>query len=284
MRKALAQNPNMLRALLTFSITLIVLLAYIVYGATLDSGAYVYRTRMSASSASSLDDGLTLVANGTDDDGAWWTWTFSTRTTNLSWVNVTVVDGPHDGSLSLANPNAGYWSHALLGDADAVGFACREADREASIECDLAENHSRVLGTGGDGWIIGLASLTQPLSGEGSLFAENEAEAEARAKSLVDQRHASGGWRVTVRGEAGIAPEGMIVNATWVNHDWDGIEPFAVAPGVELIWGLTAVAGTLTLLMVPLIAVYLAAQAREKRQAAELQAAAAAAAPPSDDE
>ena len=44
MQKALAQNPNLLRTLLGLSFTLIFLLGYAVYGATVSPSYYVYET------------------------------------------------------------------------------------------------------------------------------------------------------------------------------------------------------------------------------------------------
>lgn len=279
MRKALAQNPNMLRALLTFSFTLILLLAYIVYGATLDSGAWVYRTEMTETSQDTADGSLVLVANGSDGETSWWAWEVTTRTTNLSWVNVTVTDGPVRGEVSLLNAGATFWSHPSLGVEDVDAFNCKDDDRGAAEACIERENHTMALDSSGAARLLGLASLKQPLSGEGSVFAEDEAEATGTAQALIEDRHRRGQWRIVVAGDAGLAPEGMEVNVSWVNHDWGGVEPFEVEPGVELLWSLTAVAGTLTMLMLPLILVYISAQARDKRMAAELAEAAAAAQP-----
>ena len=44
MKKALAQNPNLLRTLIGLSLTLIVLLSYAVYGATISPSYYIYET------------------------------------------------------------------------------------------------------------------------------------------------------------------------------------------------------------------------------------------------
>ena len=52
MQKALAQNPNLLRTLLGLSFTLIFLLAYAVYGATISPSYYVYET----DNTSTVDD------------------------------------------------------------------------------------------------------------------------------------------------------------------------------------------------------------------------------------
>jgi len=44
MKKALAQNPNLLRTLMGLSVTLILLLSYAVYGATVSPSYYLYTT------------------------------------------------------------------------------------------------------------------------------------------------------------------------------------------------------------------------------------------------
>ena len=44
MRKALAQNPNLLRTLVGLSVTLIFMLSYAVYGATVSPSVYIYKT------------------------------------------------------------------------------------------------------------------------------------------------------------------------------------------------------------------------------------------------
>ena len=69
MRKALAQNPNLLRTLIGLSFTLVFVLSYAVYGATIDTEYYVYSTERNESSAE-----LTLLHKDVsqDDDGNEW--------------------------------------------------------------------------------------------------------------------------------------------------------------------------------------------------------------------
>ena len=52
MRKALAQNPNLLRTLIGMGLTLIFLLAYAVYGATIDTEVYIYNSTATEESVS----------------------------------------------------------------------------------------------------------------------------------------------------------------------------------------------------------------------------------------
>ena len=48
MKKALAQNLNLLRTLIGLSLTLIVLLSYAVYGTTISPSYYIYETDATA--------------------------------------------------------------------------------------------------------------------------------------------------------------------------------------------------------------------------------------------
>ena len=45
MKKALAQNPNLLRTLIGLSVTLIFMLSYAVYGATVSPSVYILPNR-----------------------------------------------------------------------------------------------------------------------------------------------------------------------------------------------------------------------------------------------
>ena len=59
MRKALAQNPNLLRTLIGMGLTLIFLLAYAVYGATIETEVYIYESN-SIESQVSLESEVTV--------------------------------------------------------------------------------------------------------------------------------------------------------------------------------------------------------------------------------
>ena len=58
MKKALAQNPNMLRTMIGLGLTLIVILSYAVYGATIDSSYYLYHTSNEHVEHEAIDQGL----------------------------------------------------------------------------------------------------------------------------------------------------------------------------------------------------------------------------------
>ena len=61
MRRALSQNPNMLRTIIGLGLTLVLILSYAVYSATLDSAFYLAETSNVESSLDIIEDS----SNGT---------------------------------------------------------------------------------------------------------------------------------------------------------------------------------------------------------------------------
>ena len=94
------QNPNMIRTLLILSFTLIFLLAYAVYGATSDSGYYLYSTEKNDTSPE-----LSSVGNNPSfqNGKTVWVWEFETNTTNLTWVNISVSGAYENSELKVIN-------------------------------------------------------------------------------------------------------------------------------------------------------------------------------------
>ena len=89
MRKALSQNPNMLRTIVGLGMTLILILSYAVYSATLDSGYYL---------ATTTNDAREVVVSEDPENGSY---TFSTEDA-ISWINISIDNAllPHNGSYS----------------------------------------------------------------------------------------------------------------------------------------------------------------------------------------
>ena len=114
------QNPNMIRTLLLLSFTLIFLLAYAVYGATSNSGYYLYESEKNTTSPE-----LSVIGNSPDyqNGKTVWLWEFETSTTNLTWVNVTVNGAYEKSNLKVINVDGSFWSHPELGDIDS-DFNC----------------------------------------------------------------------------------------------------------------------------------------------------------------
>ena len=75
MKKALAQNPNLLRTLIGLSMTLIFMLSYAVYGATVSPSVYIYKTQPSVDiyNASEADQDV-LRTYDADDNTTTWAW------------------------------------------------------------------------------------------------------------------------------------------------------------------------------------------------------------------
>ena len=84
MQKALAQNPNLLRTLLGLSFTLIFLLGYAVYGATISPSYYLYTTE---TETTIHDTNEPTKLYDEDNNVTNWRWTFTADGDNLTWVN-----------------------------------------------------------------------------------------------------------------------------------------------------------------------------------------------------
>ena len=93
MKKALAQNPNMLRTMIGLGLTLIVILSYAVYGATIDSSYYMYHTSNEGVGHDPIDQGLS-------EDNTTQQWTFTTNRATTS-LNVTIDGVEQDDTLTL---------------------------------------------------------------------------------------------------------------------------------------------------------------------------------------
>ena len=74
MQKALAQNPNLLRTLLGLSFTLIFMLAYAVYGATISPSYYLYTTDTETTVNENVEP-VKLYDDDTNETN--WRWTFT---------------------------------------------------------------------------------------------------------------------------------------------------------------------------------------------------------------
>ena len=135
MRKALAQNPNLLRTLIGMGLTLIFLLAYAVYGATINTEVYIYESD-STESQVSLDN----VDKYYDSQGnqTIWTWDANLNGKNLTWVNVSGEMLSIGSTIAISN-TIGLYSHPDLGNPDAEEFSCSES-------CLQLEEHSVEIG------------------------------------------------------------------------------------------------------------------------------------------
>ena len=115
MKKALAQNPNLLRTLIGLSLTLIFMLSYAVYGATVSPSVYIYKTEPTVSeyNASEADEEVVRTYNE-DENTTTWAWQVIANDANLTWVNITATE-LSDGSMLRVYQRAKLFSHELLG-------------------------------------------------------------------------------------------------------------------------------------------------------------------------
>lgn len=65
MKKALAQNPNLLRTLIGLSLTLIFMLSYAVYGATVSPSYYIYQTEATNTEFDEIELNKQVIDNET---------------------------------------------------------------------------------------------------------------------------------------------------------------------------------------------------------------------------
>lgn len=148
MKKALAQNPNLLRTLIGLSLTLIFMLSYAVYGATVSPNYYIYQTESTTTEFNEIDLDKQVINNQT-----YWTAVVETDAQNLTWVNMSVEDLATGAVIKLSN-TAKLYSHQFLGvedakvtvDGDKVDFRCSEhCQFSDTIEVESEESSIELL-------------------------------------------------------------------------------------------------------------------------------------------
>ena len=116
MKKALAQNPNLLRTLIGLSLTLIFMLSYAVYGATVSPNYYIYQTEATTTEFNEIDLDKQVINNQT-----YWTAVIETDAQNLTWVNMTVEDLASGAVIKLSNTAKPVsYTHLTLPTSDLV--------------------------------------------------------------------------------------------------------------------------------------------------------------------
>ena len=259
MRKALAQNPNLLRTLLGLSFTLIFMLSYAVYGATISPSYYLYETDTNTTLHQEIEP--TRIYQG-DQNTTTWTWSVPANGANLTWVNLTATEVSNGAEVRLIN-GAGLFSHPLLGSVDADGFSCRES-------CQKNTSHSYIAEDGGDVRINALTSTNPARRSNGTVYAQTIEDAQVKAEQAIEYEHSPSLIRVEIieRGNRTTAPA---MSITTVNEEFATIEPFSVDAATEFLWALAAVAGCFSMVLIPSFTVYWAANAKEKRDAVKLK-------------
>ena len=271
MKKALAQNPNLLRTLIGLSLTLIFLLSYAVYGATVSPSAYIYNTEATVTNADSLQASSDIDRIYDDDSNTTtWAWSVPANGQNLTWVNVTATE-LSDGSVLKVMNGAKLYSHPLLGATYTLEnpleeeFSCLEL-------CFHNVTHERVSEDGEDISFFGLTSVDPARRSNGSVFAKNLDGAWAEANESVNYFHSPSLIRIEVT-ELGNRTTQPFIAIETVNEELREVKVFSVDAATEFVWALAAVVGCFSIVLVPSFTVYFAAQAKEKRDEAKLMLA-----------
>ena len=257
MQKALARNPNLLRTLLGLSVTLIIVLGYSIYSASIESEYYHYRTQMNEKIIeNSLD-------NNTENKVVWTGFSDG----NISWINVTIDGAPADSTLTITSGGSRWWSDESLGDEDAVNFNCLEpnSDFEMINTCEFDFTHSVFIEEPGRVSIRGLLSDELPLSGLGTIRAENLTEAEEEAEMILERSNKNVTWRIELSSENSIDSVALNMHATVVDNSLTNVEKFKLNPLVESIWSLTALISCFVMVLALPLGIYYASIKREKR-------------------
>ena len=261
MQKALAQNPNLLRTLLGLSFTLIFMLAYAVYGATISPSYYLYTTETETTVNENVEP-VKLYDDDTNETN--WRWTFTADGDNLTWVNVTAGGLSKNAVVKLTN-SAGLYSHSMLGDPDAEGFACEDS-------CYLNNTHEIISENGGDDAIISMTTTDPGRRNNGTVYAKSLDEAESKAREIVEYFHTPAVIIVEII-EAGNKSTAPSVSLVTVNEDFADISVFSVDAGTEFLWAVAAVVGCFSMVLIPSFTVYFAARAKERKNELKLQKA-----------
>jgi hypothetical protein len=260
MRKALAQNPNLLRTLIGMGLTLIFLLAYAVYGATIDTEIYVYESDSQESTVALESEARLYDSN---NNRTIWTWDATLDGQNLTWVNLSGEMLSLGSTLSISNSD-GFYSHPDLGNPDADDFSCSDScskseDHTVTITADLTE-------------IISLTDPNPEIRGKGSLFADSLTEAEEKAAKRINTTFDATNVKITVI-EDGNRTVKPTITLTQVNEKLDDVEQFEIDAATEFFWALAAVIGCFAMVLGPSFIIYWAAQAKQKKLDVKLEAA-----------
>ena len=268
MKKALAQNPIMLRTMIGLGLTLIVILSYAVYGATIDSSYYMYHTSNDSVEHEPNDQGLS-------EENTTQIWTFTTNR-STTWLNVTIDGVEQDDTISVGVSDGVWYYHEMLGEEDAERFSCRQTDDQAFEEynvCTAAQVHSITAEESGLMTIRGIVSPELPMGGLGSLYADSLDEAEEDASELVSAHNGTRVWTITLESSDEIHPSEYSPLVQSTSHELELVEPFKINPVTEMLWSISALIGCFSIALVIPLTIYFAARAKERREESIRQAA-----------
>ena len=271
MKKALAQNPNLLRTLIGLSLTLIFMLSYAVYGATVSPSVYIYKTDPTVNeyTASSADEDVERTYDA-EKNTTTWAWQVIANDANLTWVNITATELSSGAVLKVTNV-AKLYSHELLGTTYTLENPLEEEFSCADL-CEYATVHERTSEEGGTIEFHALTSVDPSRRSNGSVFASDIVEAEEKARAAIEYTHSPSILRIEIV-ESGNRTTEPSISAETVNEEFASIAVFSVDATTEFLWALAAVVGCFSMVLIPSFTVYFAARAKEKRDEAKLELA-----------
>ena len=257
MKRSLSKNPNMLRTMIGTGLTLILVLSYAVYSATMDSEYYGYITTNDAVDAE--------LASESEGNASWY---FTTQAA-ITWVNFTVNGGPTTDAYLVVEAEGfrSDWYHSPLLGLDDGGYVCNEpeSDYSAVIEtCELSSIHSIKLDNG-SAVLRGRVSLELPIGGKGYFESENKESAEIFAKDVVSSQEKTTTWRVKVIEGESITTSGMIdIRAEYVVHEYISVDRFTLDPVQETVYSIAALIGCFFLVLIIPLMIYYSAIYKER--------------------
>ena len=261
MKKALAQNPNMLRTMIGLGLTLIVILSYAVYGATMDSSYYLYHTSNEQVDHVTADQGLS-------NENSSQSWTFSTNRAT-TWLNISIA-GVDQGDVIAVGVSDGVWyHHEMLGDENADRFSCHQIQDGGFEEynvCTESQEHSVTVEHAGNVTIRGIVSPELPMGGLGSLYANSLDDAEAESANLIATHNGTRIWTITLQSVDSIHPDEFSPYVQSTSHELENVEPFKIDPVTEMLWSISALIGCFGIALVIPLSIYFAARAKERRE------------------
>ena len=264
MKKALAQNPNLLRTLIGLSLTLIFMLSYAVYGATVSPSYYIYETEATNTEFNEIELDKQVIDNET-----YWTTVLDVDAQNLTWVNMSIDDLASGAIIKLSN-TAKLYSHQFLGVEDAkVTVNGDKVDFRCSEHCQ----HSDTIEVESEDSSIELRSLTSTnpaRRSNGTVYADSIEEAEQEARKEIDHLHGSPQLIIQIKEPGDKSVQPVIVIHT-VNEEFSSIEVYSIDAATEFLWALAAVVGCFSMVLIPSFTVYFAARAKDKKREEKLK-------------
>ena len=251
----------MLRTMVGLGLTLILILSYAVYGATMDSSYYLYNTTNESVEHNATDQGLS-------DDNTTQAWTFSTFKAT-TWLNISIAGIESGDTVSIKISDGVWYHHEMLGSEDADRFSCRQNNEQNYEEynvCTAASTHSITAENDGNLTFRGIVHPALPMGGLGSLYADSMEEAEEASYELISKHNRTFTWTITLISSDSIHPDEYTPHVQSTSHDLESVEVFKVDPVEEMLWSISALIGCFGLaLIVPLI-IFFAARAKEIRE------------------